>query len=87
MDVYNAKISRFQNTRTIPHNTPRTGCFGRVIEVTFETNLGNVPQMLVSADPWDGWTFGYEAVACDDNRKIECSILIKIGYWISNFID
>ena len=66
----------------ITHNTIRTGCFGRVLEVTFDTNLGNVPQMMVSADPWDGWTFGYEAIACDDDRKIECSL--KGGFMYGN---
>jgi hypothetical protein len=81
-EVYDAKQVRFANIKTLAHNTMRTGCFGRVLEVTFETNLGDVPQMLVSADPWDGWTFGYEALACDDDRTIECSL--KGGFMYGN---
>ena len=77
-----AGVDYYGMITNITHNTIRTGCFGRVLEVTFNTNLGNVNQMMVSADPWDGWTFGYEAVACDDDRKIECSL--KGGFMYGN---
>jgi sugar lactone lactonase YvrE len=77
-----AGVDYYGMITNITHNTLRTGCYGRVFEVTFDTNLGNVPQMMVSADPWNGWTFAYEAVACDDDRKIECSL--KGGFMYGN---
>jgi hypothetical protein len=43
-------------------------------KVTFVTNFGNVPQLLVSADTWNGYTYGTKAIACDDNKRIVCSL-------------
>ena len=50
------------------------GCFGHVWKVLFLTNFGNIPPLKVSADKYNGFTYGSKAIACDDDRKIECTL-------------
>ena len=50
------------------------GCHGHRWTVEFTSNFGNVDEIQVSADKYNGFTYDNKAIACDDNRNVECSL-------------
>ena len=50
------------------------GCHGHKWTIEFLSNFGNIKEIQVSADKYSGFTYGNKAIACDDNRNIECTL-------------
>ena len=50
------------------------GCHGHKWTVEFLSNFGDIKEIQVSADKYSGFTYGNKAIACDDNRNIECTL-------------
>ena len=51
-----------------------SGCYGHIWKITFLSNFGNLVPLEVSADYYNGFTYGPKAIACDDDRKIVCTL-------------
>lgn len=47
-----------------------SGCYGHIWKITFLSNFGNLVPLEVSADYYNGFTYGPKAIACDDDRKL-----------------
>jgi hypothetical protein len=69
-----AGLHPFQGCDYAAQGGKRMRCVGTAWAVKFLSNQGNVPELKVSADEWNGFTLKKVDFACDANRRISCSL-------------